>query len=134
MNKKQLFKNLNKLCYDLDDKYNINCGGCCYVDAVLAEQFENCNIPFTVIHYDKYSCHYAIRVCDRIINRCDYSFKEIVYDNFMSSDDLYDTYDGGAWNEKYDTRNNKIVKSKIKSLFKKYENRGKRFCNGRCRS
>lgn len=131
MNRKELFKNLNELCKDLDDKYNINCGGCCYVAAVLAEQFENYNISFTVIHYDKCGCHYAIRVCDRIINRCDYSFKEIVYDDFIPSNELYDTYYNEKWNRMYNKRDNKIVKSKIKSLFKKYENRRKRFRNGR---
>ena len=52
MNKKELFKQVNKLCYNLDNKYNINCGGCCYVAACIAEQLELKGIPFKVIHYE----------------------------------------------------------------------------------
>ena len=133
MNRKQLFKNLNKLCLDLDCLYNINCGGCCFVAAVLAEQFENYNIPFTVIKYDICGLHYAIRVQDRIINRCDFSYKEIVFDKILNSDKLYSHYySKNYWNSLYNRKWNLIVKTKIKSLFKKYENRRKRLCNGRC--
>lgn len=132
MNRKELFKNLNKLCRDLDTKYNINCGGCCFVAAVIAEQLENHDIPFKVIHYDMWHCHYAIRVNDRIINRCSYSFKEIVFDDTMCSDELFSTYNNENWNDEYNTCNNNFVRSEIKSLFEKYENRRKRFHNGRC--
>lgn len=78
MNKKELFKQVNKLCCYLDNKYNINCGGCCYVAACIAEQLELKGIPFKVIHYDLYGCHFAIKVSDRYLNRCDYKKKEII--------------------------------------------------------
>ena len=123
MTRKSLFKNLNQLCKDLDYKYDINSGGCCFVAAVIAEQLENCNIPFKLIHYELYSCHYAIRVNDRIINRCDCKYKEIIFDDYLSSDDIYDTYYNEDWNSTYNKQWNLIVKTKIKSLFKKYENR-----------
>ena len=132
MTRKSLFKNLNQLCKDLDYKYDINSGGCCFVAAVIAEQLENYNIPFKLIHYELYSCHYAIRVNDRIINRCDCKYKEIIFDDYLSSDEIYNTYYDEDWNHTYNRRWNLIVKTKIKSLFKKYENRGKRLCNGRC--
>ena len=132
MNRKELFKNLNKLCRDLDTNYDINCGGCCFVAAVIAEQLENYNIPFKVIHYDMWHCHYAIRVNDRIINRCGYSFKEIVFDDTMCSCELFSTYYDKEWNNTYNIDNNDSVKLEIESLFKKYENRRKRFHNGRC--
>lgn len=123
MTRKSLFKNLNQLCKDLDYKYDINSGGCCFVAAVIAEQLENCNIPFKLIHYELYSCHYAIRVNDRIINRCDCKYNEIIFDDYLSSDDIYDTYYNEDWNSTYNKQWNLIVKTKIKSLFKKYENR-----------
>ena len=123
MTRKSLFKNLNQLCKDLDYKYNINSGGCCFVAAVIAEQLENCNIPFKLIHYELYSCHYAIRVNDRIINRCDCKYKEIIFDDYLSSNEIYDTYYNEDWNHTYNRQWNLIVKTKIKSLFKKYENR-----------
>lgn len=123
MNRRELFKQLNSLCNDLDYLYDINNGGCCYVAAVIAEQLELHHIPFTVIHYNVNGCHYAIRVRDRIINRSDYRCKEIVSDEIISSDDLYDIYNDGGWNLRYETKYNSIVKRKIKSLFNKYENR-----------
>ena len=122
MNKKELFKNLNKLCRDLDNKYNINCGGCCFVAAVIAEQLENCNIPFTVIKYDECGCHYAIKVNDRIINRSDYRSWEIVINDYITSEELFFTYNNNNWNTIYNKRWNLIVKTQIKSLFKKYGN------------
>ena len=50
MSRKELFKQINRLCEELNFKYNINCGGCCYVAAVLAEQLELHNIPFEIVH------------------------------------------------------------------------------------
>ena len=131
MNKKELFKNLNQLCKDLDLKYDINSGGCCYVAAVIAEQLENYNISYKLIKYDVRGLHYAIRVNDRIINRCDYNFREIVKDEYVHYEDIYFNYYNEYWNRTYNKQWNLIVKTKIKSLFKIYENRGKRFCNGR---
>ena len=134
MNRRELFKQLNSLCKELDYRYNINSGGCCFIAAVISEQLEIYNIPHTIIYYNFYGCHYAIRVKDRIINRCDYKIKEIVSDKFISSVDLYFTYNNEYWNKTYNKKHNPIIKRKVKSLFKKYENRGKRFCNGRCSS
>ena len=127
MNRKELFKQLNSLCEELNYKYNINRGGCCFVAAVIAEQLESYNIPFSVIHYDMWGCHYAIRVSDRIINRDDYKSNEISRemtseDYFLLSDELYDIYYSEDWNKSYSKKCNLIVKTKIKSLFKKYGN------------
>jgi hypothetical protein len=123
MTRNQLFKQLNSLCNEMDTSYNINCGGCCFVAATIAEQLERFNIPFTLIHYGKYSCHYAIRVNDRIINRCDYSYKEIFEENITSSDEIYYIYENNYWNDMYNRKWNLIVKTRIKSLFNKYGNR-----------
>ena len=51
MNRKELFKQLNTLCNELDYKYWVNNGGCCYVAACLAEQLEIHNIPYTAVQY-----------------------------------------------------------------------------------
>ena len=122
MTKNQLFKALNQLCNEMHISYNINCGGCCYVAAVLAENLENINIPFKVIHYDLYSCHYAIKVSDRYLNRSDYRKKEItdIYD--WKSKDIYSIYYNNSWNEMYNKKWNLIISTRIKALFKKYEN------------
>lgn len=123
MTRNQLFTSLNKLCKELSDKYNINCGGCCYVAACLAQNLENAHIPFTVIHYDVFHCHYAIKVSDRYINRDDYPKNEIYEVLEISSSRLFDIYYENDWNCEYDTKNNSKVSSRINSLFRKYANR-----------
>ena len=68
MTRNQLFTALNKLCDEMNYSYDINCGGCCYVAAVLAENLENVNIPFKVVCCFS-PTHYWIKVSDRNINR-----------------------------------------------------------------
>lgn len=122
MTKKQLFKALNELCDEMDVQYNTSCGGCCYVTACLAENLERNNIPFKVIRV-MCPCHYFIKVSDRNINRCGFStrgaFKEILEWN---SEDLFFKYYKEDWNEVYNRRWNLIVSTRLKALFRKYEN------------
>lgn len=118
MKRKDLFKTLNNLCKEMNNSYHINCGGCCFVAAVIAEQLELHNIPFKVAYtYDP--THYAIKVTDRYINRDDFCFKELYN---WSSDYLYDTYYTQDWNDYYNRRWNLIVKTKIESIFRTYGN------------
>ena len=123
MNRKTLFKNLNRLCLEMDELYNINSGGCCYVAATLAENLERFNIPFSVIVYDLRGLHYAIKVSDRYINRCDYSCKEITKILDITSKELFKYYyNYNRWNTRYSRRWNLIVNTRIKHLFNIYEN------------
>jgi hypothetical protein len=117
MNRKKLFTKLNQLCLELDNKYNINNGGCCYVAACIAEQLESFNIPFEIVHYDICGCHYAIKVSDRYINRSDYKKKEIYEILDYSSEEMFDIYYHGDWNNTYERKYNSIVHRKIKKLF-----------------
>lgn len=122
MNRKRLFKELNKLCLELDSKYNINCGGCCYVAACIAEQLENFSIPFEIIHYDLYHCHYAIKVSDRYINRDGYTKEEIYEIVDYDSTELFQIYYNSRWNPQYNPEYNNTIYNKIKELFN--ENNG----------
>lgn len=117
MNRKKLFTKLNQLCLELDNKYNINCGGCCYIAACIAEQLERFDIPFEIIHYDICGCHYAIKVSDRYINRSDYKKKEIYEILDYSSEEMFDVYYNGDWNKTYKRKYNSIIHRKIKNLF-----------------
>ena len=117
MNRKKLFTKLNQLCLELDNKYNINCGGCCYIAACIAEQLERFDIPFEIVHYDICGCHYAIKVSDRYINRSDYEKKEIYEILDYSSEEMFDIYYHGDWNNTYERKYNSIVHRKIKNLF-----------------
>lgn len=122
MTKNQLFTELNKLCNKMDIEYETGCGGCCFVTACLAENLEKSNIPFKVIKL-MYPCHYFIKVSDRYINRCDFKirkeFKEILD---CDSKYLYYIYKNESWNFRYNKKWNLIVSTKIKALFRKYEN------------
>lgn len=120
MNKKELFKSLNSLCCEMNESYNINCGGCCFVAAVIAEQLEIANIPF-LIAVTYHPTHYAIKVNDGYINRDDYRFytKDL---KKWNSEYLYDKYDEGDWNDYYNRKWNLIVRTRIKSIFRKYGN------------
>lgn len=117
MNRKTLFKEINKVCLYLDSKYDINNGGCCYVAACISKQLELYNIPFKVVHYDLWGCHYAIKVSDRYLNRCDYKKREITEILDYTSQDLFEIYYNGDWNETYDTKYNSIVKDLIQEVF-----------------
>ena len=130
MNRKDLFKQLNQLCSELSEKYNINSGGCCYVAACLAEELELHNIPFKVIHYNYCGCHYAIKVSDRYLNRDDYRKREITEILECSSTEIYNIYFKETWNKLYEISNNPIVKRAIREVFRKYENSRTRLYNG----
>ena len=117
MNRKKLFTKLNKLCLELDNKYNINCGGCCYVAACIAEQLESFNIPFEIIHYDMCGCHYAIKVSDRCINRSGYRKNEIYEILYYNSEKMFSIYYNRSWNNTYKKKYNSVVHRKIKELF-----------------
>ena len=104
MNRKKLFTKLNQLCLELDNKYNINCGGCCYIAACIAEQLERFDIPFEIVHYNICGCHYAIKVSDRYINRSDYKKKEIYEILDYSSEEMFDIYYHGDWNNTYERK------------------------------
>jgi hypothetical protein len=131
MNKKELFKQLNQLCISLNSTYNINCGGCCYVAACLAEQLEKYNISFEIIHYNRYNCHYAIKVSDRYLNRDYYKKREITEILNCSSKQLFNVYYENNWNSTYKIHFNDTVKQAIIKLFDKYENSRTRFHNGK---
>ena len=117
MNRKKLFTKLNQLCLELDNKYNINCGGCCYVAACIAEQLESFNIPFEIIHYDMCGCHYAIKVSDRYINRSGYRKNEIYEILYCDSEKMFSIYYNRSWNNTYKKKYNSVVHRKIKELF-----------------
>lgn len=122
MSKKELFKQLNALCEELNEKYYINCGGCCYVAYCLAEQLEIYHIPFTVIRYGR-NRHYSIKVSDRYLNRDYYRKEEISeYLTTWNSKNLFEYYHNNYWNDTYEPKYNGCVKKAIKAVFNKYGN------------
>ena len=121
MNQKELIKKINKLCDHFDDAYALNCGGCCYVAAVIAEMLEFKNIKYKVRYYDC-PTHYVIEINRTPLNLGgfdgDYDYLEK-----WNSSDLYKEYYSGWWNNTYPTKLNGVVKMSIRNIFKCYKGR-----------
>ena len=121
-----LLSDLNDLCETLDSEYNLNNGGCCYAAAVISQELEKRDIPFlfgfTNESNDVYGAyHYVIYALGYIINQCDSNDDEFRFIS-MDSNDIGEMYYNGNWNECYSKRWNLIVLTKIRALFKKYDN------------
>ena len=119
--------NLNRLCQFLDEMYDINAGGCCYITGVIAKLLEIDDVDFSVIVFecdcddfydlDCSQYHYAISLNGDIINGNDYV--DIEYSEFtnVSASDIFEHYYECDWNISYDRGNNKFIKETIKRFY-----------------
>ena len=121
MNQKELIKKINKFCDHFDDAYALNCGGCCYVAAVIAEMLEFKNIKYKVRYYDC-PTHYVIEVNRTPLNLGSFD-GDYDYLEKWNSSDLYEEYYSGWWNNTYPTKLNGVVKMSIRNIFKCYKGR-----------
>ena len=121
MNQKELIKKINKFCDHFDDAYALNCGGCCYVAAVIAEMLEFKNIKYKVRYYDC-PTHYVIEVNRTPLNLGSFD-GDYDYLEEWNSSDLYEEYYSGWWNDTYPTKLNGVVKMSIRNIFKCYKER-----------
>ena len=64
-----LLKNLNSLCRFLDETYNVNMGGCCYLASLIAKHLDKLNIKYDLIIYDSYSRNRENIKCEAISRR-----------------------------------------------------------------
>ena len=64
-----LLKNLNSLCRFLDETYNVNIGGCCYLASLIAKHLDKLNIKYDLIIYDSYSRNRENIKCEVISRR-----------------------------------------------------------------
>lgn len=53
MNIHSLARELDKLCEQLDDKYDINCGGCCYICWQIARHLERLGLKYNLVLYNE---------------------------------------------------------------------------------
>lgn len=143
---RSLYKELNDLCYKLDNKYDINCGGCCYVAYCIADELQKRHIRFGLVLYGsdmedystseirnnilgRFNCfptgdettnHYAIKLSHiGVINGDDWEDYRVV--NNLLSEDIRFIYDNGDWNRMYHTSNNNKVHKLITKFFNQYE-------------
>lgn len=117
MKKKELYKALNSLCDKLDEEYQINYGGCCYVASIIVRYLEQYNISFEIVCYD-FGNHFAVKTKSCILNKFDDMGVKQFY-NWTSLQTSYHYYHN-EWNEVYDTKYNGIVALRIRNIFVKY--------------
>jgi hypothetical protein len=144
-----LVKDLNVLCDRLDQDYNINFGGCCFVAYLMMKHFEKIGLhPTLIIESDcgdidgddfldcvrtrsgncqglkDQTCfHYFVYIpeVDKYVNSGEF-YEEYLYKfRGLSAKDVHWIYKTGDWNVNYDRKNSPMVGRKIAQVFKKYE-------------
>jgi hypothetical protein len=144
-----LVKDLNVLCDRLDQDYNINFGGCCFVAYLMMKQFEKIGLHPTLIiesdcgeidgddfldcvHTRSGNCqglkdqtcyHYFVYIpeVDEYVNSGEL-YEEYLYKfRGLSAKDVHWIYRTGDWNSNYDRKNSPMVGRKIAQVFRKYE-------------
>lgn len=119
MSQRELIKKINNFCNHFDYEYALNCGGCCYVAAVIAEMLDFKNIKYKVRYYEC-PTHYVIEVNKVPLNLGEFKGK---YNYLEGCDhwDLYEYYYNNDWNDMYPTKLNGVVKMSIRNIFKNYK-------------
>ena len=117
-----LAERLNNLCKFLDEEYEINVGGCCYIAYCLARLLSKDKFKFSVIVYEDYELedkfseiseghyHYAIGIGNYTINpaECDEDFCRNIYYNVRASE-ILDHYKNRSWNKCYNSAKNRFI-------------------------
>ena len=149
MQSNQLIKfvyKLKNLVTFIDNTYNINEGGCCYLSYIIAKQLEKHNIPYLVgitsygdfdiseiksninrrsrngvFNFGDYGCyHISIKIGHLDVNVIEDNTSDVEYIN-LTSKDLHWLYNKGLknsdWNTTYNTDNNQIISKFINVLF-----------------
>lgn len=131
---KILAEKLNSFCNFLNDEYNINYGGCCYVAYCIAKLLSRDNIYFKLVVYEYYDLeekfkdvseshyHYAISLEDIIINECDCEDNDDLYrvDYIVKASEILSHYKKRSWNSNYDCSKNNFIYKSIKSFYEDF--------------
>lgn len=141
---------MNEACNKLDHKFDINCGGCCFVASLIAELLEQIEEPYQLFilnddgyevddaylaivdHKNEFPCqdyvgrHYWIylpfyHLSINISGYDNYDECDLVKISGVTSNQLQWLYDTGNWNSFYDISHNNYVKEILNNVFKKYE-------------
>ena len=148
-NLENLVKDLNILCDRLDQDYNINFGGCCFVAYLMMKHFEKIGLhPILVIENDcekideddfldcvhtrsgncqgikNQTCyHYFVYIpeIDEYVNSSE-CYEDYLYKfQGLSAKDVHWMYRTGDSNSEYNRKNNTKKNKKIAQVFRKYE-------------
>lgn len=139
-------RKLNDLLSYLDDKFNINAGGCCFVAYCIAKNLEKIGVNYKLVLYTyerkinlhrtrnnikfrknntfpigKRNCnHYAIKVDNELINPVE-SDRYVITLSKINCMDIKYIYNMGYWNDVYDSINNYFIENTINKFFKNEE-------------
>ena len=148
-NLENLVKDLNILCDRLDQDYNINFGGCCFVAYLMMKHFEKIGLhPILVIDNDcekideddfldcvhtrsgncqgikNQTCyHYFVYIpeIDEYVNSGEFYEDSLYKFQGLSAKDVHWIYRTGDWNSNYNRKNSPMVGRKIAQVFRQYE-------------
>lgn len=151
LNCHNLLKSLNVLCKFLDENYDVNCGGCCFLASVIAKHLDRLGLGYELVIYDYYkrdqvsiehevinrhqnktlyrsvtgrhSCnHYCLNLKGAgIINGDEEDDYHAYFIPEVSSKSIRWIYRNGSWNDHYEVRHNKTIRNIVKEFFKEYE-------------
>lgn len=141
---KLIVSKLDALCQKLDDSYNLNSGGCCYVAYCLAKVLRRVKIPYNLVIFQNsedidfhnykedlmerkplytYS-HYAIEVPDIGTINVEERHKlrvSLTISNLLPKD-IYYIYKTGDWNTYYNhSDSNKIIRKSIENALQELQ-------------
>ena len=134
-NLKVLSHQLDKLCKFLDELYDINCGGCCYLAYCLAKLLDSDNLEYQVVVVSDNceelmdcetlsdipcSCtHYGIYVDGEYINIDDSDLENDYVNHFINvtPDEIKEHYKFGDWNDCYDIDKNDLIWETLKTFY-----------------
>lgn len=146
-----LVKNLNNLCKTLDEDYNINCGGCCFISYLIAKHLDLLDIKYSLCVLNEYKLNKA-EISNEVQNKCRSSndsvigidtcihyylkvpgigninkggFKGYIIHSIpnITYKNIKWVYKQGCWNNRYDVSNNSEIKNIINHFFRPYENK-----------
>lgn len=111
-----LIKKLNYLASELDRRYSMNSGGCCYFAYLIAEWLEAYDIEYRFIIQDDGPIdgvsgkHYCLQIMPSKLFINKLSKYSHIKTTQLTSSQIFSYYRKSNWSEKYDICNNAVVK------------------------
>ena len=118
-----LIKKLNYLASELDRRYSMNSGGCCYFAYLIAEGLEAYDIEYRFIIQDDGPIdgvsgkHYCLQIMPSKLFINKLSKYSHIKTTQLTSSQIFSYYRKSNWSEKYDICNNAVVKKAIDNIF-----------------
>lgn len=118
-----LIKKLNYLASELDRRYSMNSGGCCYFAYLIAEWLEAYDIEYRFIIQDDGPIdgvsgkHYCLQIMPSKLFINKLSKYSHIKTTQLASGQIFSYYRKSNWSEKYDICNNAVVKKAIDNIF-----------------